>query len=180
MNFLIKGLLLLPISSSFWNDKSFCSGGLQIFNMPPVPIICIGFSAWKHLQNRNLYSALELCWMRVIVKGPSYLPPFASLFLFSILPLSMQSLQQFGRAEMTLCPLNGIKSFWHDEKRSVRLTSHLESKRRATHQGFYSGTRILEIQVNLSQYSTINFTCLMKSNEENIVVATFNNSELFS
>ena len=140
--------------------------------MPPVPIICIGFSAWKHLQNRNLYSALELCWMRVIVKGPSYLPPFASLFLFSILPLSMQSLQQFGRAEMTLCPLNGIKSFWHDEKRSVRLTSHLESKRRATHQGFYSHTRILEIQVNSSQYSTINFTCLMKSNEENIV-ATF-------
>ena len=41
----------------------------------------------------------------------------------------MQSLRQFGRAEMTLvCPLNGIKSFWHDEKRSVRLTSHLESK----------------------------------------------------
>ena len=34
------------------------------------------------------------------------------------------------------CPLNGIKSFWHDEKRSVRLTSHLESKCRATHQGW--------------------------------------------
>ena len=57
----------------FWGIE----GAGKLFNMPPVPIICIGFSAWKHLQNRNLYSALELCWMRVIVRA--HLPTRGSL-----------------------------------------------------------------------------------------------------